>query len=372
MKIFRVGGSVRDELLGLPFHDADWVVVGATPAQMTELGYQPVGKDFPVFLHPESHEEYALARTERKTGPGYKGFDVHFSPDVTLEEDLLRRDLTINAMARAEDGTLIDPYHGQSDLANRLFRHVSDAFSEDPVRILRLARFAARFADFSVAPETLALMRQMTAAGEVDALVAERVWQELARGLMEAAPARMMTVLADANALTRLIPGLKDLEQLEQALNRAAQAALSLPGRFALVALACDNGLELAAALRAPNECRDIARLLIQEKTRLFDDRSLADAASVAEPETLLGWIERLDGLRRPERLPVVMAAADAWAPGATGLLAARLSQSLQAVQTVNAGAIAKPLAPQGPAAIAAGLRAARLQAIGDSFRAKP
>ncbi|HOL65466.1 MAG TPA: multifunctional CCA tRNA nucleotidyl transferase/2'3'-cyclic phosphodiesterase/2'nucleotidase/phosphatase, partial [Accumulibacter sp.] len=186
MQVFAVGGAVRDELLGLPLQDRDYVVVGATPAEMLARGFKPVGKDFPVFLHPQTREEYALARTERKTAPGYTGFAIHAAPDVRLEDDLARRDLTINAIARAADGTLIDPYGGVADLQAKVLRHVGPAFVEDPVRVLRLARFAARFADFSVAPATMDLMRQMVTAGEVDHLVAERVWQELARGLMEA------------------------------------------------------------------------------------------------------------------------------------------------------------------------------------------
>ena len=189
LKIYCVGGAVRDRLLGLPVQDRDWVVVGSTPEEMAARGFQPVGKDFPVFLHPKTHEEYALARTERKTAPGYKGFIVHASPDVTLEQDLLRRDFTINAMAEDADGKLIDPYGGEVDLRAGILRHVSAAFNEDPVRILRAARFVARFG-FSIAPETLALMRSMVDNGEVDALVPERVWQELARGLMEKSPAR--------------------------------------------------------------------------------------------------------------------------------------------------------------------------------------
>ncbi|OYV29736.1 MAG: multifunctional CCA tRNA nucleotidyl transferase/2'3'-cyclic phosphodiesterase/2'nucleotidase/phosphatase, partial [Thiomonas sp. 20-64-5] len=200
-RAYIVGGAVRDALLGRAHGDRDWVVVGATPQQMIDAGFLPVGRDFPVFLHPQSHEEYALARTERKTAPGYRGFAVHTAPDVTLEDDLLRRDLTINAMAQAADGTLIDPYGGQRDLQARVLRHVSAAFAEDPVRILRLARFAARFGDFSVAPETMDLMRQMVHAGEVDALVPERVWQELARGLMEPQPQRLFAVLRACDAL---------------------------------------------------------------------------------------------------------------------------------------------------------------------------
>jgi len=211
MKTYVVGGAVRDALLGLAVQDHDHVVVGATPQQMIGKGFTPVGKDFPVFLHPLTHEEYALARTERKTAPGYKGFHFHAAPDVTLEQDLVRRDLTINAMAQDEDGRIIDPFGGQRDLQQRVFRHVSAAFAEDPVRILRVARFAARFTDFSVAPETNALMRHMVDAGEVDALVPERVWQELARGLMEARPSRMFAVLRGCGALARILPELDAL-----------------------------------------------------------------------------------------------------------------------------------------------------------------
>ena len=205
MEAYVVGGAVRDALLGRPVQDRDWVVVGATPAEMLARGFRPVGKDFPVFLHPESGEEYALARTERKSGHGYHGFVCHADPDVTLEQDLARRDLTINAIARRADGSLVDPYGGVADLRAKVFRHVSPAFAEDPLRILRVARFAARFTDFSIAPETLALMRQMVAAGEVDHLVAERVWQELARGLMEAKPSRMIESLRACGALARLL-----------------------------------------------------------------------------------------------------------------------------------------------------------------------
>ena len=210
-QVYCVGGAVRDELLGFPVKDQDWVVVGATPEQMVALGYQPVGKDFPVFLHPQTHEEYALARTERKTARGYKGFQVYASPEVTLEQDLARRDLTINAIAKDTDGQLIDPHNGQQDLKSKVFRHVSDAFVEDPVRILRLARFAARFADFTVADETMALMQEMVQNGEVDALVPERVWQELARGLMEPKPSRMFVVLRECGALKVLLPELDRL-----------------------------------------------------------------------------------------------------------------------------------------------------------------
>lgn len=211
MQTFMVGGAVRDRLLGLAVKDRDWVVVGATPEEMLARGFRPVGKDFPVFLHPDTNEEYALARTERKTGHGYKGFAFDAAPDVTLEDDLLRRDLTINAIACDDDGRLIDPHGGAVDIERRVFRHVSSAFGEDPVRILRVARFAARFADFRVAPETLALMRSMVERGEVDHLVAERVWQELARGLMESTPSRMISTLRECGALERILPELDRL-----------------------------------------------------------------------------------------------------------------------------------------------------------------
>ncbi len=237
LEVYAVGGAIRDALLGLPVQDRDYVVVGATPEDLEARGFRAVGKDFPVFLHPRTQAEYALARTERKTAAGYKGFSVYYAPDVKLEDDLIRRDLTINAMAQrvAEDGALvgpvIDPYGGQADLAARTFRHVSDAFVEDPVRILRLARFAARFADFHVAPETNALMQRMVQAGEVDALVPERVWQEIARGLMEAHPQRMFAVLRDCGALVRLLPELDRLWGVPQRADQlSCEPNLVLPG----------------------------------------------------------------------------------------------------------------------------------------------
>ena len=251
MQIYVVGGAVRDALLGRPCDDRDYVVVGATPEAMVAQGFRPVGRDFPVFLHPKTHEEYALARTERKSGRGYHGFTFHTAATVSLEEDLARRDLTINAMAQGEDGRLVDPFHGQQDLKAKILRHVSPAFSEDPVRILRLARFAARFPDFSVAPETLALMQSMVTAGEVDFLVAERVWQELAKGMMEARPSKMFEVLRACGALARLLPEVDALFGVPQraefhpeidagvhtlmALDMSATRSLSLPARFAVL-----------------------------------------------------------------------------------------------------------------------------------------
>ena len=315
MQTYLVGGAVRDALLGLPVKDRDWVVVGATPEQLLAQGYLPVGRDFPVFLHPRTHEEYALARTERKTGPGYHGFVFHAAPDVSLQEDLARRDLTINAMAVAAhslnpDGTLgadknniIDPWGGQADLAQRRFRHVTPAFREDPVRILRVARLAARFADFTVAPDTLVLMREMVQAGEADHLVPERVWQELATGLMEARPSRLLEVLRDCAALVRLLPqvdllwsappaGLALAPRRLQVLDLAARLAAPLPTRFACLM----HGLALPEQLPLPTACRELAELLGREQAGLQTCTEL-DAAG------LLQLLQRCDAFRRPERL---------------------------------------------------------------------
>src|SRR5258708_26305118 len=268
MKVYSVGGSVRDELLGLSVQDRDHVVVGADPDEMIGLGYRPVGADFPVFLHPETHEEYALARTERKTAPGYRGFAFHAARDVTLEDDLKRRDLTINAMARAADGTLVDPHGGERDLRAGILRHVSASFAEDPVRILRVARFAARFG-FAVAPETMALMRRMVEAGEADALIAERVWQELARGLMEKRPSRLIAVLAECGALGRVMPELARSfthpdapERLARRIDTAADRGHVLAVRYALLLLDLhvDEAAALPGRLNPPRDARQPAR----------------------------------------------------------------------------------------------------------------
>ena len=329
-QIYRVGGSVRDELLGLPAGDRDWVVVGATPDQMLAQGFQAVGKDFPVFLHPQSHEEYALARTERKTAPGYKGFAVHFSPDITLEDDLLRRDLTINAIARAADGSLVEPVQGLAEFLARIFRHVSPAFREDPVRILRLARFAARFPDFTIAPETLALMREMTAAGEVHALVAERVWQELSRGLMSQRPSRMLQVLEQAHALRILLPHLPAPDTQPDwltALDASAAAHDPLPVRFAILlagmTIPAESRIELgpkmvtsvteqAKALRASNECTDAATRLASEIPGPVPQaaRQWFLSPERQNAEALLALFNRHDAWRRPERLRLLLTVA--------------------------------------------------------------
>jgi len=363
MKVYQVGGSVRDELLGLPVQDRDWVVVGSDPQEMARLGYRPVGADFPVFLHPQTHEEYALARTERKTAPGYKGFAFHAAPDVTLEQDLARRDLTINAMARDERGNLVDPHGGEADLRAGLLRHVSPAFAEDPVRILRVARFAARFG-FAVAPETMALMNRMVQAGEADALVPERVWQEVSRGLMEKSPSRMLAVLRECGALARVLPELDRSfsrpgvpERLAARLEHAAERGYGLAVRFALLVLdlPAHEAEALAARVNAPNECRSLAAVAIGERD-LAEERTL-------DAQTALALLERADAFRRPERLArlVEVAECDALAPDAASFAPRRaLARALEAARNVDAAAIAREF----PADIPGALRRARLAAI--------
>jgi tRNA nucleotidyltransferase (CCA-adding enzyme) len=309
VQIYIVGGAVRDELLGLPVHDRDYVVVGATVQAMLDRGFRPVGKDFPVFLHPKTQEEYALARTERKTGLGYKGFHIQADPTVTLEEDLLRRDLTINAIAKAEDGRYIDPYHGREDIAQQCFRHVSPAFSEDPVRILRLARFAARFNTFSVAPETMSLMQHMVQIGEVDALVAERVWQEISRGLMAQQPSRMLDVLSDCGALQKIMPALHQQwcsanAPMYHQLIDDRQLPPVLAIRFALLMVIASAHIEehvarvqlvehLSQHIKAPSPCRELAVMVVREMQAVMAEMSA---------ERLLDMLMRCDSLRKPER----------------------------------------------------------------------
>jgi len=337
MRVYVVGGAVRDELLGLPVADRDWVVVGATPEQMIAAGYRPVGRDFPVFLHPGTKEEYALARTERKSGRGYRGFTVYAAPGVTLEEDLRRRDLTINAMARTEDGKLVDPFGGERDLRAGVLRHVSEAFAEDPVRILRVARFAARF-DFRVADETAALMRRMVEAGEVEDLVPERVWQELAKGLGERHPRRLLEVLADCGALARLLPEVIPDESLFAALARAARADAPLAVRFALLAWPLDErgALSLCDRLRLPNEVRDLALTVC----RCLKAIRGADRAT---PAGLLETLKCADALRRGERFGELLAVARLAEPGASLERAlGRLTLALEAARGVDAASIAQ------------------------------
>ncbi|MFO1219068.1 MAG: multifunctional CCA tRNA nucleotidyl transferase/2'3'-cyclic phosphodiesterase/2'nucleotidase/phosphatase [Burkholderiaceae bacterium] len=374
MKAYVVGGAVRDGLLGLPVNDRDWVVVGATPQMLIAQGYRPVGRDFPVFLHPVTHEEVALARTERKSGAGYHGFVFHAAPEVTLEQDLARRDLTINAMALDPDsGQIIDPHGGQRDLRERVLRHVSDAFAEDPVRLLRLARFAARWPDFAVAPETAALLRRLVESGEVDALVPERVWQEVSRGLMEIAPVRMFDVLADCGALARLAPalGARLSAPTRAALDAAAATKRPLPERFALCCH--ESALDDAAAVsraaavcerwRVPADCRELALLLAREGPAL----GIAAADGAAAWLTLL---ERSDALRRPERFGALLQAWLLLAPA--GNEAARSAQctrwrdALAAASAVTATTLraAEPDVPAEGPALGRALHRARRDAI--------
>ncbi|MBM3372859.1 MAG: multifunctional CCA tRNA nucleotidyl transferase/2'3'-cyclic phosphodiesterase/2'nucleotidase/phosphatase [Betaproteobacteria bacterium] len=366
MKTYVVGGAVRDELLGLPVQDHDHVVVGATPEEMIRRGFRPVGRDFPVFLHPETLEEYALARTERKTAPGYHGFAFHAAPDVTLEQDLERRDLTINAMARDDDGRLIDPYHGAEDLGEGLLRHVSPAFAEDPVRILRVARFAARFG-FTVAPETRDLMQQMVEAGEADALVAERVWQELAKGLMEKTPSVLFAVLRDCGALARVLPQIDALYETAAiddalaALDAAAAAGTGLEVRFAALARALEpEAIEaLAARLRLPAGCRDLALLAARHA------HALADADGL-DADELSALMEAADAWRRPERFGELVEAALA---GERDVQRARacLRRAHDAALAVDAGAVAK--AQADTASIKAAVARARREAIAGAIK---
>lgn len=403
MQAYIVGGAVRDALLGLPVQDRDWVVVGATPDDMVAQGFRPVGKDFPVFLHPETHEEYALARTERKTAPGYHGFVFHTAPDVKLEDDLIRRDLTINAMARAEDGSIVDPYGGLQDLQDRVFRHVSPAFAEDPVRILRLARFAARFPDFTVADTTLALMRQMVEAGEVDALVPERVWQELSRGLMEQKPSRMFSVLRDCGALARILPELDALWGVPQpplhhpevdtgvhmmlVIDYAAERGFDLPVRFAALMHDLGKGAtppehwpkhhghegmgprlitDLSKRLRVPTDCRDLAVMTAREHGNV-------SRALELRPNTIVTLFERCDGFRKPERFAQMLLAAECDARGRGSEdhpmrtraypQAAYLLRALEAARGVNAGEVAARCG-EDRARIPDAVHAARVSAV--------
>ena len=402
MKIYLVGGAVRDRLLGRVGGDRDWVVVGGTPEAMQAQGFRPVGKDFPVFLHPETGEEYALARTERKSGRGYKGFVVHTSPDVSLDDDLLRRDLTINAMAQDEHGQVIDPHGGQADLAARVLRHVSPAFGEDPVRILRLARFAARFPDFSVAPDTLALMRQMVDEGEADHLVPERVWQELARGMMEARPSRLFEVLRDCGALARLLPELDALWGVPQraeyhpeidtgvhammVMDMSARLQAPLPVRYACLGHDLGKGQTPADVLprhlghegrsvrllkavgdrlRVPNDCRELAEVVAREHGNIHASAQLSAAATVR-------LLERCDAIRKPQRFHDILLACECDARGRLGWhdrpypQAERLRQALAAALAtdtaqLSAEALARGLS--GPR-IGEHIQQARIQAV--------
>ncbi|WP_029147254.1 multifunctional CCA addition/repair protein [Methylophilus sp. 5] len=398
MQIYQVGGAVRDSLLGLAVKDRDYVVVGATPEQMLAAGYRAVGKDFPVFLHPHTQQEHALARTERKTGKGYKGFSVYAAPEVTLQEDLARRDFTINAIAQDADGSLIDPFNGQLDIQKKTLRHVTEAFGEDPVRILRAARFLARFTEFTVAPETMLLMRAMVAAGEVDALVPERVWQEVAKGLMEKQPSRMFEMLRECGALKAILPELDCLWGVPQTaayhpeidtgihvmmvIDYAAKQGYSLPVRFAALTHDLGKGTtpadvlprhighelrsvdlirEVVARLRVPNDCKDLALVVAKYHGKLH-------AARQMKASTLLHFLEELDAFRQRARFEDFLLACECDSRGRLGLEncpledAEHLTKALQAALTVNAGAIAQQCS--SPLHIKQAVAEARIHAI--------
>jgi tRNA nucleotidyltransferase (CCA-adding enzyme) len=405
MKTYLVGGSVRDEILGLPVTDHDHVVVGSTPEEMVRLGYRAVGKDFPVFLHPETHEQYALARTERKVSRGYKGFEVYASPEVSLQEDLARRDLTINSIAKDENGNIIDPFGGIADLEAGLLRHISPAFTEDPVRVLRTARFAARFG-FGIAPETLTLMSEMVHNGEVDALVPERVWQEFARGLMEDKPSRMFYALRECGALTRLMPEVDALFGVPQppqyhpeidtgvhvmmVIDHAAGKNYSLPVRFAALTHDLGKGTtppqewprhighearsvelvkNLCERIRSPNEARDLALLVARYHGDVHRSLEL-------RPSTIAAMLQSVDAYRKPERFEEFLQACACDFHGRPGYAekpypqAERLRRAFSAARSVDAGSIAAELATtmkdlsRLPAAINARVSEARIAQI--------
>jgi tRNA nucleotidyltransferase (CCA-adding enzyme) len=432
MQIYMVGGAVRDALLGLAVKDRDWVVVGATPEALMAQGFTPVGKDFPVFLHPQTHEEFALARTERKTAPGYHGFSVHAAPNVTLEEDLARRDLTINSIAVhalpagarglfdlkiqatpdqwQREGLVVDPYGGQRDLQHKVFRHVTTAFREDPVRILRVARLSARFADFTVAPETLQLMQEMVDHGEADHLVAERVWQELAKGLMEDTPSRMFAVLRDCGALARLLPEVNRLWGVPQradyhpeidtgvhlmlVLDMCARLKAPLPVRLACLfhdlgkattpieMLPRHLGHEERSAkiaktvgerLRLPIECRELADVVAREHGNIHRSGDFAPAA-------LVRLLERCDAFRKPQRFEDVLLACECDARGRLGLADSaypqrpRLLAALAAAQGVATSSIAAHALSTGASGPKIGefIHAARVEAVKAVLPAPP
>lgn len=356
MQVYLVGGAVRDKLLGLPVHEQDWLVVGATPTQLLDLGYQQVGKDFPVFLHPETKDEYALARTERKTAPGYSGFSFNASPDVTIEEDLQRRDLTINAIAEAHNGQLIDPYNGQADIANKVLRHVSPAFAEDPVRILRIARFSARFASlgFNVAEETVKLMRDMVANGEVNALVPERVWQEWHKALAEKDPAMFFQVLQECGALTVLFPTIaKHYQAVIQNLVLASKQSRERKIRFAasMVPLSLDEIREICRCYIVPSDFKKLAMQVVTTQEAL---------PNLSHPEAFLQLLEKLDTFRRPQQLSDVKKVISALNMSAQQI--DKLEQAYYVAKTIDTKSIAASGLPGSE--IGALIHAERLKAI--------
>lgn len=406
MQVYLVGGAVRDEQLGIPHRERDWCVVGATPDELIALGYRRVGKDFPVFLHPDSGEEYALARTERKTAPGYHGFVFDCSPDVSIEDDLRRRDLTINAIAKDAEGRLIDPYNGLRDIEQRILRHVSDAFAEDPVRILRVARFAARFRHlgFSIAPETMELMRQMVRDGEIDALVADRVWKETESALRGSSLRTYVEVLRNCNALRSLLPEVDALFGVPQparwhpeidtgvhllmVLDQAEAMSTDLEVRFAALTHDLGKGTtpgallpshpghevrgcklirDIAGRLPVPNACRDLALLVAEFHTHCHRALEL-------RPKTILKVLEKTDAFRRPDRFEQFLVTCEADARGRAGLEDRRypqadfLRRALAAAAAVDAGSIAAANERPG---IPGAIRRARKKAIKESCQSR-
>jgi tRNA nucleotidyltransferase (CCA-adding enzyme) len=354
LDVYVVGGAVRDALLNVPVGDQDWVVVGATPEDMIKRGFAPVGGDFPVFLHPKTHEEFALARTERKSGRGYRGFTFYTGQDVTLEQDLQRRDLTVNAMAQSSDGDLIDPLNGVADLNARIFRHVGVAFKEDPVRILRLSRFLARFTEFNVAPETQQLCETMVQSGEVNALVPERVWQEMVKGMRASKPSRMFAFLQTCGAQAVVMPELVLTTHVLNKIDQLNQSGLpvDVSDRYAVLTLDSPDRQVLSQRLKVPREASDAARLLsfIIHDHQMY---AMTDAGKV------LSRLEHCDALRRPERF-VRLSHLAAWV---LGVKVEPLLSALKAAQSVNAGAIAQDLG-QAPEKIRQAVHAARFEAI--------
>lgn len=383
MQIYKVGGAVRDRLLGRPVSEVDWVVVGATTEQMQALGYRPVGADFPVFLHPKTGEEYALARTERKSGRGYGGFTFYASPDVSLEDDLIRRDLTINAMAEDDHGNVIDPYGGQRDLEAKVLRHASPAFAEDPLRVLRVARFAARYAGlgFVVAEETLLLMRQLAESGELQALTPERSWKEISRALMEPNPEVFIRVLHDCGALRELLPELDALfdspatqapatgELVLEALRQCAQHQQSLPVRWACLLHAIGEGQEqrkdsikaINARCKVPRDCQELASLVSEHHEQVHQAEAMQAGA-------LFELLQHFDIYRRPERFEQFLSACEmiARAQARTAQTAYPQAAYLRAAATAARAVDAKPLIEQGykGAELGQALQRERLEAI--------
>ncbi len=342
MKIYAVGGAIRDTLMGLPVHDIDYVVVGSSVEEMLAKGFRPVGKDFPVFLHPDTQAEYALARTERKTGKGYKGFMFYADPSVTLEQDLERRDLTINAMAQEVGadgkwvGPILDPYNGQEDLAAKVFRHVSDAFAEDPLRLLRIARFAARFSEFTVAPETMADLQEIVRSNELSALSAERIWQELAKGLTASKPMRMFQILLDANAAKILLPvsltsNLAKEEYREQLIAQLHAAGNCLEDRCAvmLMRLPASEIRSWAEFIKMPNEVRDFSEIF--SELNMLIERPVDDVGIGYQPADVLAWFNRADVWRKPDRGQALLELAQH-----IGLRVGTLLSAMQNAQMLN------------------------------------